>query len=285
MFSFALFAPFAVQGCCAVVRWAASHRAKETGERPGGRPCPAIPPPPRGGRVDAPSFPRVARRPPCGGHRSTCGYNPPPRWGGDPPAFAWRLRRAYGFVTRLRLAATAGRWLSHPPSPGGYGGPMAQSPAFARRLRRADGSVTCRCYNSYGLLQIRRKFGPENDEKDQIQCSRDQVLSKNGKDLLTHLNISVANRPWRCRKGRSGRPRPPFSGGARKAAFQKCIPRRVPYSPKLVPTPRATARSGWSGGMRRLPPAASSMATSESRPSCQDAMRFHRPPDTSSAAR
>ncbi len=43
------------------------------------------------------------------------------------PAFASRLRRAHGSVTRLRLAATAGLWLRHPPSP---------------RLRRADGSVT-----------------------------------------------------------------------------------------------------------------------------------------------
>jgi hypothetical protein len=44
---------------------------------------------------------------------------------------------------------------------------------------------------------MRRKFGLENDEKDQVPIKRDQVSVKNGKNLLTHLNILEAKRPWR----------------------------------------------------------------------------------------
>ena len=71
-------------------------------------------------------------------------------------------------VTRLRLTATAGH-----------------------------GFVTFRRYTSYGPPQMRRKFGLENDEKDQVPIKRDQVSVKNDKNLLTHLNIFEAKRPWR----------------------------------------------------------------------------------------
>ncbi len=73
--------------------------------------------------MNPPPFPRVALCPPCGGHRFTRGYNPPPRWGGkrrmNPPLFpAVRSRgRSTPATARPTIRAAARRCGTGPVPP------------------------------------------------------------------------------------------------------------------------------------------------------------------------
>ena len=118
--------------------------AKETPERPNRRPCPVIPPPPRGGKkrlgpAASRPFPRVARRPPCGGPRFTRGYIPRPRWGREALQGAGKARTGRATAPRGTEGATCKVGMTQPGWPGRpradkkrAGAPSRTGPAFPR---------------------------------------------------------------------------------------------------------------------------------------------------------